>query len=49
MTNLALSLPSGDSLAVLRAHAFASGTTLDALADDIVTGRFDVDVLRSTV
>lgn len=47
MANLALSLPSHDSLAVLRAHAFAEGVTLDALADDIVTGRFDVDALRT--
>lgn len=49
MTNLALSLTSADALAVLRAHAFAEGSTVDALADDIVSGRLDVATLRSPV
>ncbi|NAZ86566.1 GAF domain-containing protein [Kineococcus indalonis] len=45
MANLVLALPSDQALAVLRAHAYASERTLDALADDVVTGRFDVAAL----
>ena len=46
MANLALALPSDQALAVLRAHAYASGQSLDTFADDIVTGRFDLTALR---
>ena len=42
---LVLDLPSEHALALLRAHAYATGQTLDALAEGVVTGRFDVGAL----
>ena len=45
MANLVLALPSDQALATLRAHAYASGQTLDTFADDVVTGRFDLTAL----
>ena len=47
MVGLSLALPSEQALAVLRAHAFATSTTLDELAEDIVQRRFDVAELGS--
>jgi hypothetical protein len=36
--SVALALPLADNLAILRAHAFAAGQTVDDAAHDIVTG-----------
>jgi hypothetical protein len=43
--NAALSLSSPDALAVLRAHAYAAGTSLDELADQVLSRRVPVDEL----
>ena len=42
---LVLDLPSEHALALLRAHAYATGQSLDVLAEGVVTGRFDVGAL----
>ncbi|WP_432524983.1 GAF and ANTAR domain-containing protein [Kineococcus sp. SYSU DK006] len=47
MAHLVLGLPGEEALAVLRAHAYAGGRTLDDLADDVVHGRLDLERLRS--
>ena len=36
-----LSLPASDALAILRAHAFAHSTTLDDIAEQLITRRLD--------
>lgn len=46
MADLVLAVPSEQALALLRAHAYATGVTLDAFAEDVVSGRFDVAELR---
>ena len=46
MVNVALGLDSEDALAALKAHAFAAGRVVDDVADDLVTGRLALDVLR---
>jgi hypothetical protein len=43
--NAALDLPSPDALAVLRAHAYATGTSLDELADQVLSRQVCVDEL----
>ncbi|MFD0482745.1 GAF domain-containing protein [Kineococcus sp. GCM10028916] len=47
MVGLSLAVTSEQALSILRAHAFATSTTLDDLADDIVQRRFDVEELGS--
>lgn len=39
-------LGAADALALLRAYAYAAGSTLDALADELITGRKDLDRLQ---
>ncbi len=46
VATVALGLDVVDTLAVLRAHAFATGRVVDDVADDIVTGRLDPADLR---
>jgi hypothetical protein len=41
MTSVALDVDVDEALAVLRAHAYATGRTVDDLAADVVTGRLD--------
>ncbi|SDY13524.1 hypothetical protein SAMN05661080_02433 [Modestobacter sp. DSM 44400] len=41
LTSLALDLAATEALAVLRAHAYATGRTVDDLAADVVSGRAD--------
>jgi hypothetical protein len=41
-----LHLPAPDALAVLRSHAYATGRSVDDLADDLVVGRADPAELR---
>jgi hypothetical protein len=43
--NSALAIPSPDALAVLRAHAFATGCSLDELAAQVVSRRVPVEEL----
>ena len=47
MVNVALGLDTADALAVLRAHAFATGRVVDDLADDLVEGRMPLEELRA--
>jgi len=47
MVNVALQLDTADALATLRAHAFASGRDVDAVAADLVDGRLSLDEFRS--
>ena len=47
MVNVGFSLDTGDALAVLKAHAFATGRVVDDVADDLVDGRIDLDELRT--
>jgi hypothetical protein len=49
MVNLALGLDTADALAILKAHAFATGRVVDDLAEDLVAGRLSLDALRSDV
>jgi hypothetical protein len=46
MVNLALGLDTADALAVLKAHAFATGRVVDDVAEDMVAGRLSLDALR---
>jgi hypothetical protein len=39
-------LPAADALALLRAHAYGSGTTLDQLAEDLISGQRDIAALQ---
>jgi hypothetical protein len=48
MVNVALGLDTPDALAVLRAHAFATGRVVDDLADDLVEGRMPLEELRAS-
>jgi hypothetical protein len=43
--NASLELPSPDALAILRAHAYAAGTSLDELADQVLSRQVPVDEL----
>jgi len=47
MVNVGLGLDTEDALAVLRAHAFAAGRTVDDVADDVVNGRIPLAELSS--
>ena len=47
MVNVAFGLDTADALAVLKAHAFATGRVVDDLADDLVEGRIQLDELRT--
>lgn len=47
MVGVALGLDTADALAVLRAHAFATGRVVDDVADDLVTGRLPLAELRT--
>ena len=47
MLNLARHLGSADALALLRAHAYGAGRTVDDLAADLVEGRLALDDLPS--
>jgi hypothetical protein len=47
MVNVGFDLDTGDALAVLKAHAFATGRVVDDVADDLVAGRLDLDELRT--
>jgi hypothetical protein len=47
MVNVALGLDTADALALLRAHAFATGRVVDDLADDLVEGRMSLEELRA--
>lgn len=49
MADVTLRQSSGDALATLRAHAYATQQTLDAFAHDVVEGRFDLEALRADV
>jgi len=42
MLNVAMGLDAEDALAVLKAHAFAAGRDVDAVADDLVSGRLSL-------
>ncbi|MCZ2850999.1 hypothetical protein [Modestobacter sp. VKM Ac-2978] len=46
MVDVALGLETADALAVLKAHAFATGQVVDDVAADLISGRLDVDTLR---
>jgi hypothetical protein len=46
MLNVALELGTADALAVMRAHAFATDATVDAVARDLVTGALPVQDVR---
>jgi hypothetical protein len=48
MVNASLDVNTEDALALLRAHAFATGRTVDEVADDIVHRRISTDELRIT-
>ncbi|GAB3193038.1 GAF domain-containing protein [Geodermatophilus arenarius] len=48
LATVALGLDVVDTLAVLRAHAFATGRVVDDLADDIVAGRLDPATLSDS-
>ncbi|MGY1787774.1 hypothetical protein [Geodermatophilus sp. SYSU D00698] len=48
LATVALGLDVVDTLAVLRAHAFATGRVVDDLADDIVEGRLDPATLSDS-
>ena len=41
MTVAQLTIGPADALAILRAHAFAEGTSLDSIATDVVERRLD--------
>ena len=43
--NAALGIPSPDALAILRAHAYAAGTSIDELADQVLSRQVPVDEL----
>ena len=47
MVNMGFDLDTADALAVLKAHAFATGRVVDDVADDLVEGRIDLDELRT--
>jgi hypothetical protein len=47
MVNLAFGLDTADALAILKAHAFATGRVVDDVAEDLVAGRLSLDALRS--
>ncbi|PRY50736.1 hypothetical protein LY71_103300 [Geodermatophilus tzadiensis] len=49
VATVALGLDVVDTLAVLRAHAFATGRVVDDVAEDIVSGRLDPVELREPV
>jgi hypothetical protein len=46
MVSCGLELESGDALALLRSHAYASDRTVDALAADLLAGRLTAGQLR---
>ena len=46
MVNVGLGLDTPDALAVLKAHAFATGRVVDEVADDLVAGRLTLHDLR---
>jgi hypothetical protein len=39
-------LVAADALALLRAHAYGTGTTLDQLAEDLIGGQRDIAALQ---
>jgi hypothetical protein len=39
-------LRAGDALALLRAHAYGTGSTLDRLADELISGQQDIGLLQ---
>jgi hypothetical protein len=47
MVNVGFDLDTADALAVLKAHAFATGRVVDDVADDLVAGRIELDELRT--
>jgi hypothetical protein len=46
MVNVGFDLDTADALAVLKAHAFAAGRVVDDVADDLVSGRMELEDLR---
>ncbi|WP_369137905.1 hypothetical protein [Modestobacter versicolor] len=48
MVNVALGLDAPEALAVLKAHAFATGQVVDDVADDLVEGRIGLSELSSS-
>ena len=47
LVDIALGLDAPDALAVLKAHAFATGRVVDDVADDLLAGRLSVAELSS--
>ncbi|WP_222263452.1 hypothetical protein [Modestobacter marinus] len=47
LINVALRVDTADALAMLKAHAFATGRVVDDVGDDLVEGRLSLETLRN--